>query len=161
MPAAEKCQAWVAGNRHAQLLAAQADIGVLFAGSWEQYDRWIDDGPVPYTDPRWRTATTEAYAELLRELHGLSSHVALVLDSCHQVPEMDLPVEVLFEAGRLPAVVNDPARIAAVNAAHPILSPRCKNSGLSNSSGPCTVKLNVGPPSSRQSMATEVELVPK
>ena len=47
----------------------------------------------------------------------LSSHVALVLDSCHQVPELDLPMEVLFEAGRLPAVVNDPARIAAVNTA--------------------------------------------
>ncbi|MDQ1307052.1 MAG: hypothetical protein QG671_2884 [Actinomycetota bacterium] len=117
MPAAGKCQTWMAGNRHAQLVAAQADVGVLFAGSWEQYDRWIDDGPVAYTDPRWRTATTDAYAALLRELHGLSSHVALVLDSCHQVPELDLPMEVLFEAGRLPAVVNDPARIAAVNTA--------------------------------------------
>ena len=117
MPTAEKCRAWVAGNRRAQLVAAQADIGVLFAGSWEQYDRWTDDGPVGFTDPRWHTATTQAYADLLRELHGLSGHVALVLDSCHQVPELDLPVEVLFEAGRYPAVVNDPARIAAVNSA--------------------------------------------
>jgi peptidoglycan/LPS O-acetylase OafA/YrhL len=117
MPAAEKCGDWVAGNRHAQIAAAQADIGVLFAGSWEQYDRWLDGGPVAYTDPRWRAATTAAYAELLRELHGMVDHVALVLDSCHQVPELDLPVEVLFEAGRYPAVVNDPARIAAVNQA--------------------------------------------
>lgn len=42
---------------------------------------------------------------------------ALVLGSCHGAPEVDLPADTLYRAGRYPAVVNDPARIQAANEA--------------------------------------------
>jgi hypothetical protein len=51
--------------------------------------------------------------------------------------------------------------IATTKAARRPFSPRPSAPGLSNSSGPCTVKLYGGPPSSRASIATSAGLVPK
>ena len=50
--------------------------------------------------------------------------------------------------------------MATTKAARRPFSPRPSAPGLSNSSGPCTVKLYVGPPSCRQSMATVAGFVP-
>ena len=111
----DACKTWVAGNRDKQLAAADAEVGILFAGSWEQYDRWVDGATLPYTDPRWAQLTKDDYTALLKQLKQHTSKVVLVLDGCHGVPDLDLPADVLFKAGRYPAVVNDPARIAAVN----------------------------------------------
>mgnify|MGYP000853860266 FL=1 len=113
MPMTDQCRQWE--QQRAQRIAASgANLGVLFAGPWEQYDRWID-GPVPYTDPRWKAETVDAYARVLAEVTAATPRQAVVLSSCHGAPELDLPDAALFQAGRYPGVVNDPERIAAVN----------------------------------------------
>ena len=76
-------------------------------------DRW--GGGALYRSPL-EGATVNAYARVLAELTQLPSQ-AVVLNSCHGAPELDLPDAVLYEAGRYPGVVNDPKRIAAVNEA--------------------------------------------
>ena len=116
MPVRPECAKWDA-ERDSRIAASGATLGVLFPGPWEQYDRWIEGEAVPYTDPRWREATIRDYAQVLEELATATSRQALVLNTCHGAPELDLPDAVLFQAGRYPAVVNDPARIAAVNEA--------------------------------------------
>ncbi len=115
LPVRAECKTWE--QQRAQRIASSgANLGVMFAGPWEQYDRWIDDEPVPFTDPRWTEATTNDYSRVLAELAQLPRQ-AVVLNSCHGAPELDLPDAVLFQAGRYPGVVNDPARVAAVNQA--------------------------------------------
>ena len=89
----------------------------MFPGPWEQYDRWIDGDQVSYTDPRWKAATVADYERVLEELSAVTPNVAVVLNTCHGAPDLDLPDAVLFQAGRYPDVVNDPARVAAVNEA--------------------------------------------
>lgn len=113
MPVTQQCLQWEK-DRAARIAGSGANLGVLFAGPWEQYDRWID-GPVPYTDPRWRAETVNAYARVLAEITAATPEQAVVLSSCHGAPELDLPDAALFQAGRYPGVVNDPGRIAAVN----------------------------------------------
>ena len=115
MPFRGECKTWDA-QRAQRIASSGATLGVMFAGPWEQYDRWINGESVPYTDRRWREATVDAYGRVLAELAQLPQQ-AVVLNSCHGAPELDLPDEVLFQAGRYPGVVNDPARIAAVNEA--------------------------------------------
>lgn len=108
-----ECEIWE--QQRAQRIASSgANLGVMFAGPWEQYDRWIDGESVPFTDPRWRDATVNAYARVIAELTQLPAQ-AVVLNSCHGAPELDLPEAAQVQAGRYPAVVNDPKRIAAVN----------------------------------------------
>ncbi len=41
--------------------------------------------------------------------------MAVILNTCHGAPDLDLPDAVLYQAGRYPDVVNDPARVKAVN----------------------------------------------
>jgi hypothetical protein len=113
-PVRPECATWDA-ERAERIAAADPDLAVMFVGPWEQYDRWIDGRPVTYTDPAWRRATVADYERVLAELASHSSRVAVVLNSCHGAPELDLPDAVLFQAGRYPDVVNDPRRIAAVN----------------------------------------------
>lgn len=110
-----ECETWE--QQRAQRIASSgATLGVMFAGPWEQYDRWIDGEAVSYTDPRWKEATVNDYGRVLAELSQLPGQ-AVVLDSCHGAPDLDLPDAVLFQAGRYPGVVNDPARAKAVNEA--------------------------------------------
>lgn len=110
------CGDW-ARARASEIRNAHADVGVLVAGSWEQYDRWIDGRAVPYTDPRWAAATRAAYTAVLREMKPAVRRTVVVLDHCHGAPETGLPAQTMFQAGRWAPVVNDPARVAAVNAA--------------------------------------------
>jgi peptidoglycan/LPS O-acetylase OafA/YrhL len=115
LPVRAECKTWE--QQRAQRIASSgANLGVMFAGPWEQYDRWIEGEAVPFTDPRWQEATVNDYGRVLAELSQLPAQ-AVVLDTCHGVPELDLPDAVLFQAGRYPAVVNDPARVLAVNKA--------------------------------------------
>jgi lysophospholipase L1-like esterase len=114
MPIRAECARWDA-ERASRIAASGASLGVLFPGPWEQYDRWIDGQAVPYTDPRWREATIRDYEQVLNELATATSRQAVVLNTCHGAPDLDLPDAVMFQAGRYPGVVNDPGRIAAVN----------------------------------------------
>ena len=110
-----QCQTWEQ-QRAQRIASAGANLGVMFVGPWEQYDRWIDGEAVPYTDRRWQEATVNAYSRVIAELAQLPAQ-AVVLGTCHGAPALDLPDAVLYQAGRFADVVNDPARIAAVNAA--------------------------------------------
>jgi peptidoglycan/LPS O-acetylase OafA/YrhL len=110
------CDDWVAA-REKEIAAADADVAVLFAGSWEQYDRWIGGRPVSYTDRAWVEATSTAYAQVLREMRWHAPRVVVVLNHCHSVPDVALPAAQLFQAGRYPPVVNSAERVAATNAA--------------------------------------------
>ncbi len=116
MPLRDECRAWDE-QRGSRIASSGADFAAVFAGPWEQYDRWINGEQVPYTDPRWREATVRDYRRVFDEVAKVGPRAALVLNTCHGTPELDLPDAVLFQAGRYPAVVNDPARIRAVNQA--------------------------------------------
>ncbi|MGB5016598.1 MAG: acyltransferase family protein [Candidatus Nanopelagicales bacterium] len=117
MTVPNKCWQWVRSNRNKQIRAANANLGVLFAGSWEQYDRWIDGAAVSFTDERWQTATQRAYEEIIALLHKKVGSVAVVLSGCNNVSDSDLPTATAFEAGHYPPIVNDARRTAAVNRA--------------------------------------------
>ncbi len=116
MPFRPECKAWEE-QRASRIAASGANLGVLFAGPWEQYDRWIDGRAVPFTDPKWKEETVNAYARVIAEMTPVTERQAVVLNTCHGAPDIDLPDAALYQAGRFPAVVNDPARIAAVNEA--------------------------------------------
>lgn len=110
------CATWPDHYR-AKLAELDPQVGVMVAGSWEQYDRWTPQGAIRYTDPRWSQLLQQAYGERLQALHETSDEVVVILNHCHGVPEWDLPLATQFRAGRYPPVINDPDRIAAVNAA--------------------------------------------
>lgn len=116
MPLRKECLTWDE-QRAERIATSGANLGVMFPGPWEQYDRWIDGEQVAYTDPRWTQATVRDYKRVLEELAAVTPQVAVVLNTCHGAPDLDLPDAVLFQAGRYPDVVNDPARITAVNEA--------------------------------------------
>lgn len=115
-PQAPLCDEW-AQQREGEIASAHADLGVLFAGTWEQYDRYVDGKVVGYKTAEWRKLTAEAYRTVLDEMSRHVTHLAIALDHCHKAPDLDLPVETLYQVGRYPPVVNDPARISAVNQA--------------------------------------------
>ncbi|MFG1926335.1 acyltransferase family protein [Cryptosporangium sp. NPDC048952] len=110
------CTDWAAA-REMEIEAATPSVGVLFAGSWEQYDRWIGGRTVPYTSASWQKATTADYTQVLREILKFAPRAVVVLNHCHQVPDTGLPAATMFAAGRYPPVLNDAKRVAATNAA--------------------------------------------
>ncbi|GAA0227940.1 acyltransferase family protein [Cryptosporangium japonicum] len=110
------CTDWAA-TRELEIESAQPSVGVLFAGSWEQYDRWIGGRTVPYTSASWQKATTADYTQVLREILKYAPRAVVVLNHCHQVPDTGLPAATMFAAGRYPPVLNDAKRVAATNAA--------------------------------------------
>ena len=103
MPVRDECATWDRG-RAQRIAASGANFAVMFPGPWEQYDRWIAGEAVAYTDPRWHDATVRDYERVLQEMAAVSDRVALVLDTCHGAPDLDLPDAVLFQAGRYPAL---------------------------------------------------------
>ncbi|WP_073259125.1 acyltransferase family protein [Cryptosporangium aurantiacum] len=110
------CTDWAA-VREMEIEAAAPSVGVLFAGSWEQYDRWIGGRTVPYTSDAWLEATTADYVQVLREILKYAPRAVVVLNHCHQVPDTGLPAATMFAAGRYPPVLNDAKRVAATNEA--------------------------------------------
>jgi peptidoglycan/LPS O-acetylase OafA/YrhL len=110
------CGDW-ARTRETEIAAAQADVGVLFAGTWEEYDRSDAGVRLAYSSAQWQRETTAAYRTVLAEMSRHVRHLAIVLDHCHRAPTSDLPVATLYQWGRYAPVVNDPRRIAAQNAA--------------------------------------------
>ncbi len=116
LPVREECTRWET-QRAGRIAESGANLAAVFAGPWEQYDRWLGGEAVPFTDSRWREATIRDYERVLAEAGADSRSVALVLNACHGAPDLDLPDAALVQAGRYPAVVNDPARVAAVNEA--------------------------------------------
>ena len=110
------CRDW-ARQREAEIASAGATLGVLFAGTWEQYDRRVDGRTVSYRSTEWLDLTVRAYTTVLAEMSRHVRHLAVVLDHCHRAPGVALPVHTLYRWGRFPPVVNDPARVTAVNRA--------------------------------------------
>ena len=110
------CGDW-ARTRESEIAAAQADVGVLFGGTWEEYDRFDAGRAMPYTSAAWLAQTTAAYRTVLTEMSRHVRHLAVVLDHCHGAPAVDQPVSTLYQWGRYAPVVNDPRRIAAQNTA--------------------------------------------
>jgi hypothetical protein len=110
------CRNWERARR-SEVRAQPAEIGLLFVGGWEQYDRWRAGSTLPFTSKRWLRATAKDYAQVLSEMRDSVDRVGIVLNGCHQVPETELPVEVMFQWGRYAPVINDERRIEATNAA--------------------------------------------
>lgn len=110
------CTDWAAA-REREIEAATPSVGVLFAGSWEQYDRWTGGRTVPYPSAEWQKATTADYTQVLREILKHAPRAVVVLNHCHRVPDTGLPAATMFAAGRYPPVLNDTKRVAATNTA--------------------------------------------
>ncbi|WP_170323448.1 acyltransferase family protein [Cryptosporangium phraense] len=110
------CTDWAA-QREMEIEAAQPTVGVLFSGTWEQYDRWIGGRTVPYTSAEWMRVTTADYVQVLREILKYSPRALVVLNHCHSVSDPGLPAATMFAAGRYPPVINDPQRVVATNTA--------------------------------------------
>ncbi|MGH3330445.1 MAG: acyltransferase family protein [Nocardioidaceae bacterium] len=110
------CGDW-AKAREWEIASASADLGVLFAGGWEQYERYVAGRAVSFRDPEWLRLTTRGYRTVLEEMSRHVDHLAVALNHCHDAPEIQLPVTTLYRWGRYPPVVNDSARVAATNRA--------------------------------------------
>ena len=110
------CSDW-AKAREQEIATAQADLGVLFAGAWEQYDRYVGGRAVSFRDAEWTRLTTRDYRTVLEEMSRHVDHLAVALNHCHDAPAVQAPVTTLYQWGRYPPVVNDPARVAATNRA--------------------------------------------
>jgi len=110
------CSDWERA-RAREIAAQSADVGILYLGPWEQYDRWIDGRAAPAGSPAWVEATTDAYRRVLEEMIPHVSSLVVVLNHCHGAPDTGLPVETMYRAGRYAPVVNDPDRISATNSA--------------------------------------------
>ncbi|MFI5958021.1 acyltransferase family protein [Cryptosporangium sp. NPDC051539] len=110
------CTDWAA-RREAEIKVATPTVGVLFSGTWEQYDRWIDGRTVPYTSAEWQRVTTADYVQVLREILKYAPRAFVVLNHCHSVADPGLPAATMFAAGRYPPVINDPKRVVATNVA--------------------------------------------
>ena len=113
----DQCKSWGQSRRAEAIFAEHADVGALFLGGWEQYDRSVDGTRVAFDSPEWQTLTQADISKALTEIHTSTPQVALVLDHCHAAKDMGLPAQAQYQAGRYPPVVNDPARIAALNEA--------------------------------------------
>jgi len=105
---APMCFEWEA-RRETELAAAPPDIGVLFAGSWEQFDTQVDGTVLPAGSPEWRRGLVDYYTGQLQMLARHSEHTAIMLNHCHLTPDVGIGPE--------PGVVNDQARVELVNAA--------------------------------------------
>jgi peptidoglycan/LPS O-acetylase OafA/YrhL len=108
IPPQAVCADWIK-RRAAELTSAKPDLGVLFAGSWEQYDRVVDGTVLVAGTPEFETDLASRFAGELRTLAATSRHVAIVTDHCHRTPDLG--------TGPEPHIVNDDNRVAAVNTA--------------------------------------------
>ena len=85
-------------TRRADAIAAErADVGALFLGGWEQYDRSVDGTQVPFSSTEWQTLTQADIAKASRRSTP-TPHVALVLDHRHDAKDMGLPVQAQYQA---------------------------------------------------------------
>lgn len=110
------CSDWEKA-RSGEIAAQPADLGILYLGPWEQYDRWVDGEVVSAGSPEWLEETAGEYRRVLEEMEPHVKRLAVVLNHCHGAPDTGLPVEAMYRAGRYAPVVNDEQRIAYANAA--------------------------------------------
>ena len=108
IPPDPACSDWVK-RRNTEVTAVHPDLGVLFAGSWEQYDRQVNGRILVAGTPEFEADLAARLAAELRALAATSTHVAIVTDHCHRTPDLG--------TGPEPHIVNDDSRVAAVNAA--------------------------------------------
>ncbi|MFM9134566.1 MAG: SGNH hydrolase domain-containing protein, partial [bacterium] len=73
-PAQPLCREWEEA-RPREIAAQPADVALLFAGGWEQYDRWVRGKPVGFASDRWMDITVREYARDLREMRGAAGRV--------------------------------------------------------------------------------------
>jgi lysophospholipase L1-like esterase len=84
-------------------------LSVLFAGSWEQYDREVDGKVLVAGTKEWTDDLAARFAAELTSLSASSGHVAFANDHCHLTPDLGVGPE--------PHIVNDDKRVADVNLA--------------------------------------------
>lgn len=102
------CYDW-RDRRMADARSANPDVAVLFAGSWEQYDRLIDGKVLVAGSPEYTDYLAAQFVELLQGLQETGADVVFVNNHCHRTPD--------FGLGPEPRIVNDDERVADVNAA--------------------------------------------
>lgn len=107
---APACRKWL--TRLPQIVdSLHPDIGLLFAGSWEQLDQLgPNNTEITPDNPAFKKHLTDEYASLLKMLHSRSNHVAAVTNHCHGTPDFGVQPPV-------PAQINSLDRVAVVNEA--------------------------------------------
>ena len=108
IPPIPQCADWKA-RRAGEVATVKPDLGVLVAGSWEQYDREVDGKVLVAGTKAWTDDLAARFAAELTSLSASSKHVAFVNDHCHLTPDLGLGPE--------PHIVNDDKRVADVNVA--------------------------------------------
>jgi peptidoglycan/LPS O-acetylase OafA/YrhL len=83
------------------------DIGVLFVGSWEQYDRIVNGKILKLGTPEFEAHVDAELSVLLAQLDPKTRPVAVMNDPCHLTPD--------FGLGPEPRVVNDENRVRLLN----------------------------------------------
>lgn len=91
-----------------EIPTANPDVGVLFVGSWEQYDRIVDGKILRLGTPEFEAHLDAELSVLLAELDPAKRPVGVMNDPCHQTPD--------FGLGPEPRVVNDENRVRELNA---------------------------------------------
>ena len=87
---------------------ADPDVGVLFVGSWEQYDRIVDGKILRLGTPEFEAHLDAELSVLLSQLDPAKRPVGVMNDPCHRTPD--------FGLGPEPRVVNDENRVRQLNA---------------------------------------------
>ena len=115
-----ECFYWF-NRRESEVATIRPDVGLVFAGSWEQYDTLDGDTTVQAGTAQWHDALVSRYREQLTMLAKHSTSVGIVLNHCHRTPDVGIGPEpsIVNDLGRV-ALVNDAAREAASTAGIPV-----------------------------------------
>jgi hypothetical protein len=110
------CNEWDEA-RVREIAAQPADLGVLFLGPWELYDRWVDGDTVGVESEQWLRLSAESYQRVLGEMVPHVDSIAVIPNFCRGAPDVGLPVEAMYRSGRYAPVVNDKYRMMRANEA--------------------------------------------
>jgi lysophospholipase L1-like esterase len=106
IPAEPQCGPWAARWR-GEVERLRPQLALLMIGSWEQYDRLADGRRLRVGTPAFATYLRQRVASYLDVLEKSAARVAITTVPCHHTPD--------FGLGPEPGVVNDDARVDAVN----------------------------------------------
>jgi lysophospholipase L1-like esterase len=107
IPAEPQCAPW-ADRWRGEVERLRPRLALLMVGSWEQYDRLVDGRRLRVGTPAFATYLRQQVERYLDVLERSAARVALTTVPCHRTPD--------FGLGPEPGVVNDDARVDAVNA---------------------------------------------
>ena len=101
------CRTWADQTMPYAVAHADANVGMVFAGIGDEFDRIVDGHILTFGSPEhtaWLTQQLESRIQLFRE-RGVPVLVPTV--PCHQVPD--------FGTSKTPSIINDESRIDALN----------------------------------------------